>query len=92
MFFYLKSENTVLYTSISQSFTLFLHRTCLCELDSKLYFSELVGIKVRNQEGEKVSLQTFSFENGARIKSPVSGLCTYLALALFFAYIFQEYG
>lgn len=55
MFLKQKPENAVLYT-ISQSFILFLHHTCLCELDSNLYCNELVGMKVRNQEGEKVSL------------------------------------
>lgn len=41
-------------------------------------------------EGEKLSLQKFLFENGMRIKSLFSVLCTCVAHACFLIPVFQE--
>lgn len=65
----------------------------LWELDSRLYHSQLIKMKVRYRETgreEKVSLQNCLFENGVNIKSPASGSCIYVAHALFLTYSFQE--
>lgn len=65
----------------------------LWELDSRLYHSQLIKMKVRYWEigrEEKVSLQNCLFENGVKIKSPASGSCIDVAPALFLTYSFQE--